>query len=332
MNDYRYAAEVTTAVHVELIRWAGRLLHDAGLEVVDVWGRFPAEGTVRAHLVLFPYRVGPEPVMIDNAQGASLMGRIENSVKRGVPTSWDKMGHLVTLGVQRLYPDAGNMNDRKWSSASPYPVLDDLPGPMRDWYRMADAAEPKAGWVIRVDEYERGRPPSIKWRSGLTITAHYIAVTGDPGRGTTERTSDTAPLSLATLSVLATAIQLERGINVKMPPVPMPDLLRSYMPVLAESLEELGGETRDEIAAEIRDHYIKLTSPEVIQVGVMPLHDLSNQEFALLTQALQRPLQAVLNMRVRFKFGAGAMFEPTAAVKMAYQRESNPPPGRSRIR
>ncbi len=332
MNDYKYAAQVTTNVHEELIRWASRLLHDAGLEVIDVWGRFPPEGTVRSHLVLFPYRVGPEPVMIDNAQGASLMGHIDNARRRGVPSSWDRIGNLISAGVQRLYPDAGNMNDRKWASSSPYPCIDDLPDPMRDWYKIADAAEPKAGWVIRVDEHERGRPPSILWRPGITITAHYIAVTGDPGRGTTERTSDTAPLSLATLSVLATAIQMERGIKVKMPPIPMPDILRSYIPALADSLEELGG-NREELAAEIREHYERLINPEVIDIGVMPLHDLSNQEFALLTQALQRPLQAVLNMRVRFKFGAGPMFEPTAAVKMAYQRESNPPgSGRSRIR
>lgn len=332
MNDYKYAAEVTTNVHEELIRWASRLLHDAGLEVIDVWGRFPPEGTVRSHLVLFPYRVGPEPVMIDNAQGASLMGTIDNARRRGVPSSWDRIGNLISAGVQRLYPDSGNINDRKWAAASPYPAIDDLPEPIREWYKMADAAQPKAGWVIRVDEHERGRPPSILWRPGITITAHYIAVTGDPGRGTTERTSDTAPLSLATLSVLATAIQMERGIKVKMPPIPMPDILRSFIPALSDSLEELGG-SREELAAEIREHYEKLINPEVIDIGVMPLHDLSNQEFALLTQALQRPLQAVLNMRVRFKFGAGPMFEPTAAVKMAYQRESNPPgSGRSRIR
>ncbi|MFT6145633.1 MAG: hypothetical protein ACJAZO_000186 [Myxococcota bacterium] len=332
MNDYKYAAEVTTNVHEELIRWASRLLHDAGLEVIDVWGRFPPEGTVRSHLVLFPYRVGPEPVMIDNAQGASLMGTIDNARRRGVPSSWDRIGNLISAGVQRLYPDAGDMNDRKWASASPYPCIDDLPDPIRDWYKIADAAQPKAGWVIRLDGNERGRPPSILWRPGITITAHYIAVTGDPGRGTTERTSDTAPLSLATLSVLATAIQMERGIKVKMPPIPMPDILRSFIPALADALEELGG-TREELAAEIRDHYEKLINPEVINIDVMPLHDLSNQEFALLTQALQRPLQAVLNMRVRFKFGAGPMFEPTAAVKMAYQRESNPPGSkRSRIR
>lgn len=332
LNDYKYAADVTTAVHEELIRWASRLLHEAGLEVIDVWGRFPPEGTVRSHLVLFPYRVGPEPVMLDNSQGASLMGRVMNSVKRGVPTSWDAMGNLVTAGVQRLYPDSGNMNDRKWASQSPYPVIDDLPDPIRDWYETAAKEEPEAGWVIELDEFKRGRPPSIKWRPGITITAHYIAVTGDPGRGTTERTSDTAPLSLATLSVLATAIQLERGVQVRMPPTPMPPLLRSFIPALADALDELGG-TREEIAAELRDHYHKLTNPEEMHIDVMPLHDLSNQEFALLTQALQRPLQAVLNMRVRFRFGAGAMFEPTAAVKLGLQRESNPPSGgRTRMR
>jgi hypothetical protein len=325
MNDYKYAAAVTTAVHEELIRWAGRLLQDAGLEVVDVWGRFPPEGTVRSHLVLFPYRVGPEPKMIENASGGSLMVPREQIYKDSVPDGWADLGGIINGAIQRLYPDSGTVNDRKWAaSGSPYPRVVDLPKPMQAWYRHAESIEPEAGWIIRADEHERGRPPSIRWRPGIIITANYIAVTGDPGRGTTERTSDTAPLSLATLSVLATAVQIQRGIKVTLPAPPAPESLMSFLPALADSLEELGGD-REELAADLRALTKKLTSPEVSDVEVHPLHDLTNQEFALLTQALQRPLQAVFNLRIRFRFGAGPLFEPTAALRIATHREKNPP-------
>lgn len=333
MNEYKYAATVTTAVHEEMVRWAGRLLQEAGLEVIDVWGRFPPEGTVRSHLVLFPYRVGPEPKMIENAPGGSLMVPADSSgVREMVPEGWRDVGSMIAEAVQRLYPDAGTVDDRRWHSPSPYPALDDLPEPMRVWYKLADQKEPEKGWVIRADEFERGRPPSIRWRTGIAIAAHYIAVTGDPGRGTTERTSDTAPLSLAALSVLATAIQLQRGVRVNLPPVPMGDLLESFVVALADSLDELGGD-REDIAADLRERHRRLRQYETSLVDIHPLHDLTNQEFALLTQALQRPLQAVLNMRVRFQFGAGPLFEPTAALKLSTQREKNPPmPGRPRIR
>jgi hypothetical protein len=53
---------------------------------------------------------------------------------------------------------------------------------------------------------------------------------------------------------------------------------------------------------------------------VIPVHDLTMHEFALLTQALQRPLQAVLNFRLNFSFGDIPEFQPSTVVSMRYAR------------
>ena len=53
-----------------------------------------------------------------------------------------------------------------------------------------------------------------------------------------------------------------------------------------------------------------------LPVQIHPIHDLTNHEFALLMQALQKPLQAALNLQLRLHLAAQPLFTPSAAVQI----------------
>lgn len=314
MNVFKHTAMVTTAVHDELISWARNLLIDAGLDVVDVHGRFPPEGTTRSHVVMFPYRVGPDPRMIDNSKMVSLFASPGRREARGlsVPPEWSDLGALMSRHLGTLYPDVSTPDPAKDArrDTHPYPRIDTLPAPLKAWYE----AQKDAGdaWVIEADGL-RASPPSLTWRNGIIVGAYYLVMAGDPGRGTSAAsTSDTAPLSLAALSVLSMGIQAYRELTVELPERPVDERIFSFAEAFAASLaldEEhaADGERLGQLAKVIG-------AKAVGRFQILPVHDLNNQEFALLTQALQRPLQAVLNIHLRIPVGAGATFGPSSQV------------------
>ena len=319
MNLYKHTSSVTGAVHDEVIRWTRDILQDAGLDVIDVWGRFPPEGTTRSHLVLFPYRVGPEAKMVDNAPGYNLIvpsGGDERTTI--VPVEWMRLGSLIAEQLPEVFPNVQPYDPRRPPVQSPFPRLEEVPSPLRDWYESRGQESP---WFIRGngDDYHI-RPPSMFWKKGIEIVAYYMAVAGDPGRGTSQRTSDTAPLSLSALSVLSVGVQRERTLSVEVPPRPIPDHFIDWTMAYCDILEkhhELG-----EVADEIRD------LAETVQQGsrgafvLAPVHDLNNQEFALLTQALQRPLEAILNIRLRMMVGDWLDFQPGTSVFVKTSKDS----------
>lgn len=313
---YEHVARVSAAVHDELIRWTGGLLKQAGLEAVDVWGRFPPEGTVRSHLVLFPYRVGPEPKMLENAPGSSIVTRDPTSAKQIlIPKPWLDLGRLLVVGMEKFFPEAGLIDSPRRPNTSPYPRVDALPDALRDWY--ASRVGEEQAWVVEDLGENYARPPAVQWRPGITVMAHYLAVAGDAGRGVQDRTSEAPPLSLSALSVLTVGIQLERLIRVELPPMPFDPRLISYGEALAQGLRGLSEDEDAQAAADELTTVLKtLQSPALYRFDITPVHDLSMQEFALLTQALQRPLQAVLNFRMVFNFGDRPELAPTATVSV----------------
>jgi hypothetical protein len=316
-----HASKVTNFVHDELIRWVGGLLKDGGLESVDVWGRFPPEGTVRSHLVLFPYRVGPEPRILENSRGASLMtSETFPSDKVGkVPTPWRNLGKLMYEAVNLLYPDAGGIDTPARPSTLPFPRLADMPAPLRAWYEAQDRTLAES-FVIEEDGELYARPPALGWRPGISVWAHYIAVAGDAGRGVTDRTSDAPPLSLAALAVITVGVQLERSVTVELPPMPYAAELRTWLDAAVESLAQSGDAERIALGEQIADARKALERTAEYSFAIIPHHDLTMHEFALLTQAMQRPLQAVLNFRIMFSLGDVPEFAPTSVVSMRYAR------------
>jgi hypothetical protein len=321
-----HTSKVTTLVHDELIRWVGGLLRDAGLEAVDVWGRFPPEGTVRSHLVLFPYRVGPEPKGLENARGASIMTQETLATDKvgKVPLPWRNLGRQLVDVVGLIFPEAGAIHNPTRGPVMPYPKVSALPKPLRAFYEAQDptAEDP---WVV-MDEGERyARPPSLRWRPGISVWAHYLAVAGDPGRGVADRTSDAPPLALAALSCLSVGIQVIRNLKVDLPAMPKPEGLPEFVQALIGSLREIGTEEAVAMIAPLEETIAQLGSVASYEFGVIPVHDLTMHEFALLTQALQRPLQAVLNFRLNFSFADLPEFGPSSVVSIPKPRQGRPP-------
>lgn len=326
MNQFQatlqHTRRVTTAVHDEMIRWTTNLLQLSGLESVDVWGRFPPEGTVRSHMVLFPYRVGPEPKSVENAYGASLMTADPYpSDKVGkIPTPYRELGRILLDAAGILFPEAGAIDTVKRGKAVPFPRVDSLPTALKDWYDQQDD-DLQDPFVVTDSHGERyARPPALRWRPGISIWAHYIAVAGDPGRGVADRTSDAPPLSLPALSALTVGIQTKRVISVDLPAQPWPDELRGYVTAMHTSLGEIDTDEAKALTARLGETIPELDRTMAYDFGIIPVHDLSMHEFALLTQALQRPLQAVLNFRIQFDMGAQPVFLPSAMVSFRRAR------------
>jgi hypothetical protein len=323
MSIYKHTAQVTSAVHDELIKWARELLQEAGLDVIDVWGRFPPEGTTRSHLVLFPYRVGPEERMIDNAPGANLILPSGTETQNtSVPGEWVKVGQLIADQLPVVFPNVQAYDPRRPPTRSPFPPLSELAPPLKRWY---EGQTEESGWVISDGKYPHARPPSMFWRKGIRVSAYYMVVAGDPGRGTSQRTSDTAPLSLSALSVLSVGIQRERTLSVEVPPRPVPEDFLALVSAYTEALEKHHDQA--EAAKGIREVLDHVQNGMRGEFQLSPVHDLNNQEFALLTQALQRPLEAILNIRLRIPVGNWLDFQPgtTVFVKAFNKGRENAP-------
>lgn len=320
MNTWRHVAHISSEVHEALMGWARALLQEAGLETIEVYGQFPPVGTVSQHIVLFPYRVHPEPKVAENAPGASLLGTQERVGERGsfVPPVWVELGRALSLALEVMFPDAGPVfGNRRPGQGPGLPLLSALPPAIQSWYESVSPQADEESWTLTFDGELYVRPPSLWWHPPITITTRYIVVSGEPGRGTAERTSTGAPMALPALSVLATGLHLERVLHVRLPPLPFPAQLTGYVEALASALEQGFSWRSDEgtagHASRLRSALDGIQRPDLYPVSVLPIHDLSNHEFALIMQALQRPLQPALNLCVRLPLGAVPVFGPGTA-------------------
>jgi len=228
-----------------------------------------------------------------------------------IPREWLDLGDLLLECMQPIYPNmrAFGANQMK---GSPYPDVESLPAPLRDWYLARASIEGDASWVVRSGERLQARAPALRWLPGLYVTAYYLAVAGDPGRGTSSRTSDAAPLSLSALSVLSVGLQKERVMMVDLPARELPKDLVSYLDALADARDIMDSDA--EQTTRLRAFTLQIQQRLQGNFSVAPVHDLNNQEFALLTQALQRPLQAILNLKIVMPLGAEPEFGPATAV------------------
>lgn len=310
MNPYAYISRYSEAIHDALIGWVRTLMQEAGLETMEVYGQFPPEGTVSAHLTLFPYFVGPVPKLVETGKMTSLLHihQIGDGKVDFVPDAWRELGLLMVQVLDRWFP-----NQRPQVGAKPrgyvHPTLEQLPDPIAEWYR---GQEPEGieqiPWLVERDGQQFAPPPSLSWSPGLVMEIRYVAVASDPGRGTSQYTSEKAPLTVPALSVLATGIHMEKEFRLVQETQLIPPQLDSFVEAVSASLE---GEEVERIQRLLRT----LREPEEISVPVSPVHDLNNQEFALLMQALQRPLQAALHLQVEVVLGAHPVFVPAAFTR-----------------
>lgn len=303
---YQHVKTVVSEVHDGLLAWCRRVLREAGLETIEVYGQFPPEGATSSYVVLFPYRLGPAPKLVETSNGISLMSPPRALPDKGtaVPTSWIRLGRTMAIIIDEQFPKVGKPGTRSYRP-DPAPLLSELPKPAADWYKAQDrtAEDP---WIADSPDGVRGRLPSLWWRPGFMLTGHYMAVANDGGRGTADRTSLQAPLALPGLSVIATGLHLERYVEVDLPPIACDPAVFEIARAMGESD---GGAHQQVIEAAIED----LTTKDRVVVQVIPVHDLTNMDFANLMQALQRPLQPSLNLAIRLPLGAFPILTPAVA-------------------
>ncbi len=310
MKTYAHVAGLTRTVHDALVSWARDLLKQADLETVEVYGQFPPEGTTSSHLVLFPYWVGPTPKLVEQGRSISLF----NTQTWGdgqvsfIPVGWRKLGTEVGRLTRDWFPHAQPMVGASSRREFPMPLLTKLPKPMQKWYTKRQKEDPDAAWIAEWEGKKHVPPPALGWSPGIHLVIRYIAVASDPGRGTSQYSSTGAPLALPALSVIATGVHLERRVMMTVEPPPIPKHLVSYVEAIIDSTK---GDEKKRITSLLE----MLEAPEEIGIAIAPLDDLTNQEFALLMQALQRPLQAALNFQMRIVLGARPTFEPGSVTR-----------------
>ncbi|MFH1467670.1 MAG: hypothetical protein ABIO70_25010 [Pseudomonadota bacterium] len=320
MTPYRHIAEVTRSVHDALVSWARDALRQADLETVEVYGQFPPEGTVARHVVLFPYWVGPAPKLVETGRPVSLISPSRSQAEGQspfIPAVWREFAQALQPLLERWF---SALISGPHPRAPVPPRLDDLPAPLAAWYRAQAEAKDGGVWLGEVDGEVVARPPALGWTPGVVITVRYLAVASDPGRGTSEQTSVHAPLSLPALTVLAAGLHANPQLRAPVKAPPLPGALRAFIDAAIASLQ---GQEQERFEALCTP----LWSDERMPFELSPIHDLSNQEFALLMQALQRPLQAALNFQTKLVLGARVEFEPSVAVRARTWKAAREPGG-----
>lgn len=119
-----------------------------------------------------------------------------------------------------------------------------------------------------------------------------------------------APIALPGLSVIAAGLHLERTFTVRLPPLPVNPALWTMCQAYTDSV---GGELGEKIQVSAK----ALQEEDSMSVQVVPVHDLTNMDFANLMQALQRPLQPALNLAVRMPLGAAVDLTPSVAPRFS---------------
>lgn len=324
MNPYRHVAITTREYHEGLMGWSRRLLSEAGLENLEVYGQMPARGLTSSHLVFFPYRLGPEPKVQDNAPGSTLL-RPRVPLQPGhphVPDVWQDLGAALADALEGVFGDLPSPERRGMGRdrGPTYPPVSSLPEPLQAWYGRSEAAQGEP-WTIPSQDGPLARPPALGWRQGLAAVVRYIVLAHEPGRGADERTSASPPVALSALNVILSAVHRERDVSVLVPPMPLPDQLLGYARALAEAAP-------GPVGARIEAALAELAEPMSQLISVVLIQDLNNRELIALMQALQRPLQTSLNLQVRYNLGATATFGPSSWV--AFQPKNPGPRGLTR--
>ena len=318
MNQFAYISQVMSNVHESVEGWARDLLRTAGLETTEVYGQFPPEGSVASHVVLFPYRMGGADSQIATPyKELSLMGlRAHKGGVPGMPMVWSKLGTLFTECIMEKYPKM--TKGPHAGKPHPSPPVDRLPQPLADWYNAQGDTGTGSSWVTKLGDDNYARLPSLTWVPGASIKVNYLAVVGEGARGTADRD---APVAVQAMSVLTAGMQLQRGIEIRIPPPPFDRAILGFAKAIGEVL---GDERVDEALVELEDMDEDLYMP----ITLLPGNSLSNSDFTGLMQALQRPLQPTLHMAVSLSVGGTPSFTPGVNADVRSDQKARRPQGR----
>ncbi len=303
------------AIQDGLSDWGRRVMREAGLDNMEVRSDFPAKGSSAPFIVLFPYRLGPEPALVSTARPASLLGWSVQAVPQGLPAPWGRVGALVTAALRHLWPAHP---DRPRSAEIPAAApLASLGPALAAWYT------PRDEWRLPTGE---ARLPSLWWTPGVDLGLHYVFTGGGGSRGTVEDDGGDSPLLVGAAGAFASAVAIEGGFDVELPPYPDDAGLGDYCRALAADLragvataaprrvEDPTGlaDALDEVAA-------WLGKNPLLEIGVFPSHDLSNQELYSFMQAVQRPLKVSSFYRLQVRLADAVVFSPSLELRMRHR-------------
>lgn len=318
MNQFAYISQVMSNVHESVEGWARNLLRSAGLETTEVYGQFPPEGSVASHVVLFPYRMGGADSQIATPyKELSLMGlRAHKGGVPGMPPVWGILGELFTECIMEKYPKM--TKGPHAGKPHPAPLVSRLPKPLADWYTAQQDTGTGSSWVTDMAGEKFARLPSLTWVPGASIKVNYLAVVGEGARGTADRD---APVAVQSMSVLTAGMQLQRGIEVRIPPPPFDRSILGYATAVGEVL---GDDRVAEALVQLEDMDEDLYMP----ITLLPGNSLSNSDFTGLMQALQRPLQPTLHLAVSLSVGGTPSFTPGVNAAVRSEQKARRPQGR----
>lgn len=329
---YSFVKETVEQVHDLLVLWARERLKACGLEDVEVFGRFVGDADTGAHVVIFPYRLGPDPKLMEQSQGQSLIqiSRIRpdshsQPYSNFLPGAWRDFGRALTDALGCLYRLAGMGTQRggiKGQSHIGHPIpFEHLPKGLRDWAESLSESD-SSEWTSTLKTVAPNSgvacfvPPAIWWQPGFTLAILYLFLAQDSGRGIRSPTSRQASVALPALATLASAVQRERTLYSTVDRRPLQPQLESYVEALLMSTKGQG-----DVHEALASTWGALNEGEELEFALEPVHDLNNQEFALLMQALQQKLQPALNLRIRLRLGAGPEIGPSVRVQPRYEVE-----------
>ena len=300
MNHLEYVSAVASSVHEEIENWARNLLRDAGIETTEVYGQFPPEGSIASHIVLFPYRIGTGDGQLSQpVRETSLLGKRASGSQGSVPDLWFRIGQLITKCIDTAYPKMTKGPFR--GRPHPAPSVDLLPEPLKNWYIAQGDSGKGDSWLTDIKGRQFARLPSLFWKGGLALRYQYLVVVGEGARGTAERR---APIAVRALSVFTAGAQMQRTLDVRIPPIPFAPEIPSYLEAVAASL------TEPEDQAVLQKAIKQLSRPITTTITLLPGSNLTNSDFTGMMQALQRPLQPTLNLAIQLRIDGGPRLEP----------------------
>ena len=279
MTPRAHVAKVTREVSTALEEWVRSLLEEADLSL-PVRVDLPETGE---SLVLLPYQL-----VLESQAGVPLVPLMPTSGearREAIPAPWREIARGMTQILVEQFPQRSR-NQPGLGPLDPCPPLAEIPAPLQDWYR----AHPD--WQV---ENGRGRLPQISWRQPFSLVIRYTAlVSGCPSLR-----------RLQALSVVAAGIRQDRYFQAMVPATPQDAPLGSLVDAFALSAPEpLRADLEAAADASRADH--------PLAVGVFAHHDLTDNDLALVMQALQLPMQPAVVFGARLSLGAGATLLPGA--------------------
>lgn len=310
MNEFAHTLEVTRLVHARLLEWVREILIRAGMDSVQVKGRFSEEDAAGPTMTVFPYQMGAWPKMVETSSDILLFGKPPDS-EGVVPGAWTKVAQLLTECMLDTYPVDKARGSRP-ARVRPVTPLTDLPAPLKAWYEAQYDDGSTNNWtVVGRRDTVSGRLPSLSWRRPLMIRQLFLVLANDTDAPSGLHAG--LPFGLSALAVVLLGIQVEKTLAVEVPAMPCDPALLNYIDAMAQSIGDERGEELHRLLDVLR-------SPFNNNIALLPFPDLPSDDTAEVMKALNKTLQPVVHLGIQLGVGAGPVFAPSVSPVFSTKR------------